>query len=469
MCSRWWRSRTTASPPARPTPPPGGALAGDFYDYDDADCATAACKVVIGTTQYYEIRYNHRLAYVLASDVQTTTPKAPPTGTLVPVGPTRVMSTMDGTGSVPKARLKAKGTVKLQVTGTPGVPSTGVTAVVLKVTAVQPSASGFVTVYPDGRSRPAVSSINFAYAENLAVPNLVVVPVLDGKVDFYNAVGTVDLLADLTGYFTTDTTVGSTFVPTGPSRILDTVGGVGAAKARVQPQGTVRLRVAGTPGVPATGVTAVALNVTAAEPSASGFLTVYPDGPSGPNGTNGTNGTNGRTPPSGSTLSFTAGESTPHLVIVPVTDGVVDFYNPSGTVDLLADLTGYFTRDGGGGVFHTAGPVRAMDTRTGFGVRTGKLGPGGVVTLQVGGRNGVPLNATAVILNVTAVKPSSSGSVTVYPYGLKTVPAVSSLSFTQGALISNLVIVPVVNGKVNFSNATGTVDLVAGLTGYFTP
>jgi len=76
-----------------------------------------------------------------------------------------------------------------------------VTAVVLNVTATGPTASSFVTVYPDGGTRPVTSDLNFTAGET--IPNLVVVPVgADGKVDFYNDAGSVNLIADLSGYYT---------------------------------------------------------------------------------------------------------------------------------------------------------------------------------------------------------------------------------------------------------------------------
>ncbi|GCB47166.1 hypothetical protein SNL152K_4468 [Streptomyces sp. NL15-2K] len=92
------------------------------------------------------------------------------------------------------------GTVGLQVAGVAGVPSSGVTSVVVNVTATGGTSSSYVTVYPDGSPRPAVSNLNFSAGETF--PNLVVVPVINGKVDFYNNAGSVNLVADLTGYFT---------------------------------------------------------------------------------------------------------------------------------------------------------------------------------------------------------------------------------------------------------------------------
>jgi len=68
------------------------------------------------------------------------------------------------------------------------------------------------------------------------------------------------------------------YVPLGPVRVMDTRNGTGVAQAPVGPGGTVSLQVSGVDGVPASGVTAVVLNVTATSPTTSSFVTVYPDG-----------------------------------------------------------------------------------------------------------------------------------------------------------------------------------------------
>jgi hypothetical protein len=74
------------------------------------------------------------------------------------------------------------------------------------------------------------------------------------------------------------------------------------------------------------------LNVTATDPTVSSYVTVYPDG---------------QEQPVASNLNFTAGETIPNLVVVPVVaDGTVEFYNNSGFVDLVADLAGYYTAGG---------------------------------------------------------------------------------------------------------------------------
>ncbi|MFB9438462.1 FlgD immunoglobulin-like domain containing protein [Streptomyces showdoensis] len=240
-----------------------------------------------------------------------------------PVTPNRLMDTRSGIG-VPKAKLGADRTVSLTVAGQGGVPATGVTAVVLNVTATNPTASTFVSAYPYGTTRTSASNLNVVAGQT--VPNLVVVPVRDGKVTFYNRNGSVDLIADVAGYYTSGTT-GSLYEPVTPARLMDTRNGTGVTKAKVGAGQTVTLTVADRGGVPAEGVTAVVLNVTATNPTAATFVSVYPYG---------------TTRTSASNLNVVAGQTIPNLVVVPVKDGKVTFYNRNGSVDLIADVAGYY-------------------------------------------------------------------------------------------------------------------------------
>jgi hypothetical protein len=271
--------------------------------------------------------YNHVGSTDLVADLEGYY-TASGTGSLLDsIGPVRVLDTRNGTGA-PQAPVGPGSTISLQVSGVDGVPASGVTAVVLNVTATDTTAASYITVWPDGLVQPKVSNLNFTAGET--IPNLVVVPLLaDGKVDLYNNAGSTDLVADLSGYYTA---AGAGYTPLGPVRVLDTRNGTGAPQAPVGPGGTISLQIAGAAGVPASGVTAVVLNVTATDTTASSYVTVWPDG---------------ETQPTASNLNFTAGETIPNLVIVPVgPDGEVDFYNHTGSTDLVADLEGYFTAGG---------------------------------------------------------------------------------------------------------------------------
>jgi hypothetical protein len=388
-----------------------------------------------------------------AVSVTAATVTVPEAKSYFPVTPKRLMDTRIGLG-VPKAPVGDGGVVTLQVTGVEGIPATGVGAVVLNVTATKPTAPhSYVSVYPDGTTRTSASSLNFVQGQTK--PNLVIVPVVNGKVNFYNWDGTVELIADVTGYYMSGDAAaqGATHYPVTPKRLMDTRTGLGVPKAPVGDGGVVTLQVAGVQDVPA-GVSAVVLNVTATKPTAPhSYVSVYPDG---------------TTRTSASSLNFVQGQTTPNLVIVPVVNGKVNFYNWDGTVELIADVTGYFMAGGEGASHYNVTPKRLMDTRTGLGVPKAPVGDGGVVTLQVSGVQGVPATGvTAVVLNVTATKPTAPHSyAAVYPDGTTRTSA-SSLNYVQGETVANLVIVPVVNGKVNFYNWDGTVELIADITGYF--
>ena len=96
--------------------------------------------------------------------------------------------------------MPSTGSISVQVTGQGGVPATGVSAVALNVTVADPTAAGYITVWPSGTPRPETSNLNFQAGQN--IPNLVIVPVgPDGKIQLYNgSPGTVQLIADVAGY-----------------------------------------------------------------------------------------------------------------------------------------------------------------------------------------------------------------------------------------------------------------------------
>ena len=116
-------------------------------------------------------------------------------------------------------------------------------------------------------------------------------------------------------------------------------------------------------------------------------------------------------------------------------------------------------------VYTPLAPHRLLDTRTNHTT----LGPGGSVNLAIGGNGIVPMNATAVILNVTAVDESTAGFFTVYPTG-GTVPIASNLNWVTGETLPNLVSVGLGTvGSVTIFNGLGTADAVVDLEGYFAP
>jgi len=125
-------------------------------------------------------------------------------GSFTQLDPVRLLDTRSGDKI---GELDGSGTAtQLQVTGTNGIPTSGITAIALNVTAVATEANdygGYVTVYPCG-TPPDTSNLNFVSGQT--IPNSVIAPVsTTGKVCFY-VYGKAHLLADISGYFTTSGT-----------------------------------------------------------------------------------------------------------------------------------------------------------------------------------------------------------------------------------------------------------------------
>ncbi|MDT4943909.1 MAG: hypothetical protein QOH14_642, partial [Pseudonocardiales bacterium] len=247
-------------------------------------------------------------------------------------------------------------------------------------------------------------------------------------------------------------TAGSPYIAVTPTRILDTRGGTGAAQAAVAPNGRVVLTVAG--GQVPSGVTAVVLNVTVTQPTArTGYVTVWAD----------------RAPrPAASNINFVRGQTVPNLVVAPVSPGgKVDLVNGStGTVQLVADVSGYFAPGSTSvdqGMFGSISPTRVLDTRSG-----GAVGAGKVVNATVTGQ-GVPADASAVVLNLTVTQPTAAtGDATAYPAGGSR-PTASNVNFVGGQTVANLAVVPVgAGGKISlYNHSGGTVQFIADVSGYF--
>jgi Viral BACON domain len=388
-----------------------------------------------------------------------------------PLVPVRILDTRDGTGGY-FAPVGPNQSISVQVAGQGNVPAmnsaTPPSAVVLNVTVTNPTSAGYLTVYPTGVSRPTASNLNFVAHQS--VPNLVEVGIgPDGRVNIYNAFGNVDVIFDVQGWITTQGTVSGSdglFRPLVPARILDTRFGTGGYSSPVGPNKTITVQVTGVAGsnVPATGVSAVVLNVTATNPTAASYLTVYPTG---------------GTQPVVSNLNFVAGQSVPNRVIATVgTGGKVSIYNAYGNVDVIADVGGWFT-DGSdptavGGATSGLTPARVLDTRNGTGGFNAPVGPAGKIFLQVAGSGGVPGMAaavppTAVILNVTVTNASAPSNLTLFPSDAAMQPPnTSDLNFVAGQTVPNLVVVKLgADGRIGIYNAAGSTDVIVDVLGWY--
>ncbi|MFF5174139.1 right-handed parallel beta-helix repeat-containing protein [Micromonospora sp. NPDC000089] len=247
----------------------------------------------------------------------------------------------------------------------------------------------------------------------------------------------------------TCTVVGATYTALSPMRVLDTRAAIGVGGTTPVPANSeIVLSLPQVGGVPAADITAVVLNLTVTGPTTAGFLRVWPDGAALPDVSN---------------LNFVAGETVPNLVTVPTSNGRLRIRNTGGgTAHVVADLQGFYATGGSG--FRAVTPSRVLDTRgagqTAFPANVSR-------TLDLTGR--VPAGTRAAVLNVTVTRPTASGVLKVYPAG-SAVPTASSLNFVAGQTIPNLVIVPVVNGRVAIHNqSAGSTHLVVDLAGWFGP
>ena len=251
-----------------------------------------------------------------------------------PAGPQRVFDTRPGESPdalrrVPTGPVAPTSPLDVVVAGLPGglTPGTGVGAVSLTVTVTGPRTDGFVTVYPCA-DRRLVASINFTAGQTLS--NAVVAPVsADGHVCFFTSTPT-DLVADVNGWYP----LGGSYHAVGPERAFDTRPGESpaalrtVAAGRLTPGVPLRVQLSDLAGgiTPASGVAAVALNLTVTDPADAGFVTVYPCA----------------TRPFVSSINFTAAQTVSNAVIAPVAaDGTVCFESSTPT-HLVVDVSGWY-------------------------------------------------------------------------------------------------------------------------------
>jgi hypothetical protein len=437
---------------------------------DDPTLVSATGKFLVGADQVngaVSSFFTGQLADVQVWD-NLAAPAQPGTqpSVFVPVTPVRIMDTRSATKIGPvTGPIAADGTATLPIDGitTNGVdlPATGVSAVAVAITVASQTEGGFLTAYPAGTPRPEVSTVNFTTAKSFT--NNAIVPVgPSGAISIYsNSTGTVQLLVDITGYFTTNTgaTNASTYTPLAdPTRIMDTRSAtkVGPITGPVGSDVTVTLPIEGitTNGadVPASGVTAVALNLTVVPTGTgdNGYLVTYPDGITRPNV---------------STLWYDAVSnlSQSGTVIIPVgSDGKIDIYNASGNqVNLVGDLSGYFTTSTTGQYYHSLDSTRIIDTRD-----TSALAADAGLTIT--NPASILADNPTLVLNITATQEATGGFLQAYP-GTAARPASSIVNFISDQDAANLALVGTAASSsfAIFNNSGGNVQVVVDTNGYF--
>jgi hypothetical protein len=410
-------------------------------------------------------------AFVLTSGLMTLslvvpaaalTPNADQTGhatadvaeTYVPLTPSRITDTRAGSGYANAGdTLGAGASLNVQVTGAGGVPATGATAVVVNVTVVGPTASGYLTLFPEGTTQPGVSNVDFTPGQTLA--NLATVPLgSQGGITVYNYTGRVNVVVDVEGYYTTTPQTSGLYNPVNPLRVLGTLAGGASVGAGV----STAVTVAGVDGVPA-DASAVVANVTVAGSSESGFLTVFPAPTSGV-----------PTPPTASNVNFTTGQVIANRVIIPVgANGQIEVYNNSGSVNVDVDLNGYYTGSSGelGSAYTPMNPARVTDTRVS--TNGSILAPDASETFSFLSE-GLASTATALVANVTVVAGGGAGYLTIYPTNDSSPSGVSDVNFTSGAIAQNFALAPLQGAATElFNGSASQANVIIDAFGFFAP
>lgn len=260
-------------------------------------------------------------------------------------------------------------------------------------------------------------------------------------------------------------TAAGNYLPAAPTRLVDTRIGQGAPIGSVDTGESVTVRAAAVAGIPATGVRAIVVNLTAVKAHSRGWFTAFPSGTS---------------LPATSTLNFRAGWTGSVTATVPVgADGTIIVRAGAGGADLLVDVVGWYAGTGstqtGGTLLSPQDPYRLDDTR----YNKGALSSGSTRVEEFGFYDSAGSRLKAVVANITAVAGStSSGYLTTWS-GTGTRPATSTLQYARNEVSPNTTNVPVTyrgvdalgNSRYSFgitAIGAGSVDVVVDIAGFYT-
>jgi sugar lactone lactonase YvrE len=380
----------------------------------------------------------------------------------VPVMPCRVVDTRgpDGTFGGPALAGGVARPFTIPSGPCPGIPIAA--AYSLNVTVIPGGVDlGYLTIWPNGEGIPTVSTLNSHDGRTKA--NAAIVPADGtGTVQVY-ATATTNLLLDINGYFTTSGSSSLEFYPLTPCRVADTratsgyAAGLGSPMlAANSPRNFAILSASGN-AVPCTipsDAQAYSLNFTVVPPATGdpvGYLTVWPEG---------------ETQPIVSSLNDPTGTNVANAAIVPAgSSGDISVFANDAT-NLLIDINGYFAPAATGGYnLYTLTPCRTLDTRSSSGAFDGQL------TVDVAASTCMPpATAAAYVFNATVIPTTTLGYLTLWPDG-ETQPVVSTLNAADGAVTSNMAIVP------NSTTSPGSIDafssastqLLLDISAYFAP
>ena len=330
-----------------------------------------------------------------------------------------------------------------------GIPATA-QAYSLNVAVVPAGPLGYLTLWPSGQSQPLVSTVN---SDGRIKSNAAIVPAGSSGAITVFASSTTHVILDVNGYFVPAGQAGAlAFYPVSPCRVLDTRNTTGPLAGPSLAGGQSRtfpIRSAFACNIPSQAE-AYSLNLAAVPSGPLGFLTAWPTG---------------QARPLAASLNASTGSVTANASIVPAgSNGSIDVFASAAT-DLVIDINGYFAAPASGGLsLYSVPPCRALDTRIPLGTPAGS----GVRDVQVSAAGcGIPTSAPALVLGVTVVPAGILGYLTLWAQG-QTQPVVASLNAQDGAITSNLAIVPSNDGWIS-SFATSPTHMVIDISGFFAP
>ena len=366
----------------------------------------------------------------------------------IAVTPCRIADTRNATGAFGGPELAAAATRTFNVPQSAcSIPSTAV-AYSLNVTVVPIQVLGYLTIWPAGQTQPTVSTLN---SDGRVKANATITPAgTSGGVSVYASDATQFIL-DIDGYFVPagTSTSGLQFFPLTPCRVADTrnaTGALGGPSLAANDSRAFPVQSSAC-SIPSTAK-AYSLNITAVPHSSLGFLTAWPSG---------------QAQPVVSTLNSSTGAVTANAAIVPAGSGGDISIFVSDASDVILDVDGYFAPPATGGLsLYTVTPCRALDTRSSSGAFDGTL----AVAVH-GSACAPPATAKAYVLNATVVPPGPLSYLTLWAAG-GSQPNVSTLNADDGAVTSNMAIVPTANGSID-AFADGSTQLILDISSYFAP
>lgn len=228
-----------------------------------------------------------------------------------------------------------------------------------------------------------------------------------------------------------------------PQRLYDSR----TAGAPVRAGADTLVQVAGRAGVPASGVRAVALNVTVTGVERGMDLQVYPGGALPTRRTSNLNAVPGQTVANAVTTALGEG-------------GDVALSVSHGSASVIVDVLGWYDEDGSGAGYTAVSPARRLDTRETVPVRAGSER---VVRLF----DVTPSGLTAAVVSLTALGADGPLDLAAYAPGARPLERTSTLNLRPGETLANLATVPVdALGRIALSASAGQVHVIVDVLGY---